>query len=85
MNPICTDCNVEMRCEKTGVTVAHINSPSWVRNGDKYVCPNCRNTIISSLGEAYDSNVEAMVIIEDAMASAKVNVIQETIDWMNEL
>jgi uncharacterized Zn-binding protein involved in type VI secretion len=85
MNPICTDCNVEMRCVENGVTVAHVDTPHWVRKGDRYSCPQCRNEFITSLGEAYDSNVDPIVIVEDAIADAKLEVIQRPFDWMKEL
>ena len=85
MNPICTDCNVEMRCRKNGVTVAHVETPHWTRKGDKFACPNCGTSVIHSLGEAYDTNVDVDVIIKEGISEAKVQVIQETIDWMDEL
>jgi hypothetical protein len=85
MNPICTDCNVEMRCTENGVTIAHVKSPNWVRKGDRMSCPNCGTEIITSLGEAYDTSFEAVVLIEDAISDAKVDVIQGAVDWMKEL
>ena len=74
-----------MRCTKNGITVAHVDTPHWVRKGDQFRCPECGNKIVTSLGEAYDSNVAPVVVIEDALSDAEVDVIQAPIDWMAEL
>ena len=80
MNPICTDCNVEMKCTENGVTVAHIETQHWVRKGDRFSCPSCGNEFIASMGEAYDSEVDPIVVIEDALPDALVEIIQRPIN-----
>jgi uncharacterized protein with PIN domain len=85
MNPICTNCNVEMRCTENGVTVAHVDTPHWVRKGDRYTCPHCPNETILSMGEAFDSMEDAIVLIEDALSNVELEIIQRPIDWMEEL
>jgi predicted RNA-binding Zn-ribbon protein involved in translation (DUF1610 family) len=85
MNPICTNCNVEMNCTENGVTVAHVQTPHWICKGDRFTCPHCSNETIQSFGSAYDSPNEAIVMIEDALSSAELEIIQAPIDWMQEL
>ena len=80
MNPICTECNIEMKCTENGVTVAHIKNPLWLRKGDRYSCPHCRNEMITSLGEAYESEEDPIVVIEDAIDNALIEVLQRPIN-----
>jgi predicted RNA-binding Zn-ribbon protein involved in translation (DUF1610 family) len=61
MNPVCTDCKVEMKCSHTGVKVAPNENPYWVRSGDEFTCPSCDSSIIVNFGSAFDGTPDITV------------------------
>lgn len=62
--PVCGNCKVEMRCMKTGFTVANKAVPHYVRSGDLFICPRCDNKTVVNLGEPYDSKKAADLYFE---------------------
>jgi len=56
MNPVCSQCEVEMVCKKNGVRVAHETTPRHKRSGDRFDCPVCGASVIADLGSAYTDN-----------------------------
>jgi hypothetical protein len=65
MNPICANCEIEMRCLKNGITVAGSTVPSHVRSGDMFHCPKCENRVVVGLGAAFKSEMPADIYIEE--------------------
>ena len=74
MNPICCQCNVEMRCNKNGVYVIAKTMDGHVLNvrvGDRYKCPECTAMTVVDMGEPYDpkpgwkahSNLKQIVVV----------------------
>ena len=51
--PICVECRVSMRCEKTGVDVEAMagTMPYQIWSADLFECPNCNVRVISGFGK----------------------------------
>jgi hypothetical protein len=65
MNPVCCQCDVEMRCKKNGITVAPESIPQHKRSGDKYSCPSCGVSIITGFSYPFtDNNTEPNVYLK---------------------
>jgi hypothetical protein len=63
MNPVCTKCHVEMRCKKSGVSVAPAMMEHYHHVGDEFVCDACGATIAVNFGEPFNSDVEPDVVL----------------------
>ena len=50
--PICVNCRVSLRCEKTGVDVEAMTGqmPYQIWSGDLFECPSCGIRVISGFG-----------------------------------
>jgi hypothetical protein len=57
---ICGECDIEMKCSKTGVLVAPKSQPTWVRSGDKFECPECGSSVIVNFGEPFESFADVL-------------------------
>ena len=51
LNPVCVDCQEEMRCVLNGVAVKTYGI--WFR-GDAFQCPNCGAEIVTQFGQPMD-------------------------------
>lgn len=56
MNPVCSQCHIEMRCYKTGVTVAPYQVEHHQRSGDEFECPKCGIKIVTSFGDSFENH-----------------------------
>lgn len=53
MNPVCSQCHVEMRCHKNGVTVAPAAIEHHQRSGDEFMCPECEMKVVLNFGAVF--------------------------------
>jgi uncharacterized ferredoxin-like protein len=56
MNPVCSQCHVEMRCHKNGVTVAPSYMEHHQRSGDEFACPKCGVKVVMNFGAAWSNH-----------------------------
>jgi len=63
MNPVCVKCQVEMICNKIGVSVAPEHNPSHQYNGDLYRCPICDSRVVIGFGAANTSDSEPTLVL----------------------
>ena len=65
MNPVCGNCEIEMRCGRNGVTVAPAHNPRYQRSGDKFYCPRCDSSVVVNFGSTFDTGQQPNLILQE--------------------